>query len=333
MTISEIAKLAGVSSAAVSRYFNDGYLSPEKREVIERVVKETGYRPSPQAATLRTRKSNLIGVVLPRIESHSIARVVAGISSVMNRKKYKIMLASTENNPEEELRYLKVFDEKQVDGVIFVATVMTEKHRKMIKKSSVPIVVVGQQVDEADCIYHDDYHATYELVELLHEKKCQRLAYIAAIKEDRAVGYDRTQGYRDAVKAFGMTDDDSHIVIADFSMESGYEAMGQLLEIDPAIDAVIAATDTIAVGALRRLREHGRRVPEDILLAGIGNSPMSQVTTPMLTTMNYAYEDSGSQAAKLLLKRISGEKNDPEDEYQSICLPHQLIERESTGGV
>ena len=88
MTISEIAKLAGVSSATVSRYFNNGYLSDEKREAIAKVVKETGYRPSPQAQTLRTHRSGMVGVILPRIESTSIARVVAGISTVMNKNNF-----------------------------------------------------------------------------------------------------------------------------------------------------------------------------------------------------------------------------------------------------
>ena len=171
MTISEIAKLAGVSNAAVSRYLNDGYLSQEKREAIAKAIKETGYRPSPQAQTLRTHRSKMVGVILPRIESNSIARVVAGISGVMNKKKFKIIMANTENNPDTELRYMKVFDDKQVDGLIFVATVITDRHRKMIAKSTIPIVVVGQKVDETDCIYHDDYHATYELVEHMVERK------------------------------------------------------------------------------------------------------------------------------------------------------------------
>ena len=340
MTISEIAKLAGVSNAAVSRYLNDGYLSQEKREAIAKAIKETGYRPSPQAQTLRTHRSKMVGVILPRIESNSIARVVAGISGVMNKKKFKIIMANTENNPDTELRYMKVFDDKQVDGLIFVATVITDRHRKMIAKSTIPIVVVGQKVDETDCIYHDDYHATYELVEHMVERGRRHPAYIAVLEEDRAVGHDRTKGYRDAVAAHGLQEMADHIVTADFSMGSGMAEMAKILSLYPETDAVIAATDTIAVGALRAIRERGLRVPEDVMIAGIGNSPISEVTLPMLTTMNYEYEESGRQAAELLLDRISGKASgegaadagaDGRESHSSVVLGHQLIVRESTG--
>ena len=122
MNIAEIAKRAGVSSAAVSRYFNDGYISEEKREKIRRVVEETGYRPSVQAQTLRTKKTKMIGVIVPKVASASIGRVVEGILSVLNGRKYQMLLAVTQNDPEKELEYLDAFSEKQVDGVILVAT-------------------------------------------------------------------------------------------------------------------------------------------------------------------------------------------------------------------
>lgn len=330
MTISEIAKLAGVSNAAVSRYLNDGYLSQEKREAIARVIKETGYRPSLQAQTLRTHRSKMIGVILPRIESNSIARVVAGISGVMNKNKYRIIMANTENDPDTELGYMKVFDSKQVDGVIFVATVITDRHRRMIKKSQIPIVVVGQRVGETDSVFHDDYHATYELSELMIQKGRNNPAYIAVLEEDRAVGHDRTQGYVDALKNHGMKDQSEHIVTADFSRKAGAEAMEKLLNLYPETDAVIAATDTIAVGAIKTIREHGLKMPADMMIAGIGNSPISEIVTPTLSTMNYEYEESGRQAATLLLKRITKKEGAPDDFPASIVLGHQIIEREST---
>ena len=353
MTISEIAKLAGVSSATVSRYFNNGYLSEEKREAIAKVVKETGYRPSPQAQTLRTHRSGMVGVILPRIESTSIARVVAGISTVMNKNEYKIMLANTENNPDTELGYMKVFDNKQVDGVIFVATVITGKHKRMIRDSAIPIVVVGQKIDEADCVYHDDYHATYELTEMLINKGRKKPAYISALKEDRAVGRERTKGYVDAVRKHGLGDAADRIVEGDFSRESGQEAMEQLIRECPDIDAVISATDTMGVGAIQALRLFGKNIPSDVMIAGIGNSPMSEVISPTLTTMNYEYEESGRIAAQLLLDKIlPGQSEDrasgstPKDAHGAgkssadgsdatcaqILLGHRLIERESTVG-
>lgn len=108
MNISEIAKLAGVSSAAVSRYFNNGYISEEKKEAIRKVVEQTGYRPSIQAQTLRTKKTKMIGVIVPKIASASIGKIVEGVLSVLNESGYQMLLAVTQNDPKKELEYLSL---------------------------------------------------------------------------------------------------------------------------------------------------------------------------------------------------------------------------------
>ncbi|MBR6230103.1 MAG: LacI family DNA-binding transcriptional regulator [Eubacterium sp.] len=331
MTISEIAKLAGVSSATVSRYFNNGYLSKEKKAAIAKVVEETGYRPSPQAQTLRTHRSRMVGVILPRIESNSIARIVSGIASVMNENGYRIILANTENNTDNELAYLTIFDNKTVDGVILVATVMTNQHREMITGSTIPIVVVGQEVDDTDCVFHDDYHAACGLTELMFQKGCQSPLYLGAFDEDRAVGHDRTKGFIDTAGKHGIEAPKDRVMIADFSVDSGCEVMGRLLEKYPDVDAVIAATDTIAVGAMQCLQKEGIRIPEDVILAGIGDSQMARVTNPKLTSMQYYYEESGSQSAHILLREMEKSKEEREKSSSTkVLLGYQLIEREST---
>ena len=136
MNISEIAKLAGVSSAAVSRYFNNGYISEEKKEAIRKVVEQTGYRPSIQAQTLRTKKTKMIGVIVPKIASASIGKIVEGVLSVLNESGYQMLLAVTQNDPKKELEYLSAFNDKQVDGVILAATVVTAEHKKILKNLS-----------------------------------------------------------------------------------------------------------------------------------------------------------------------------------------------------
>ena len=141
MNINEIARLAGVSRATVSRYLNNGYVSSEKKEVIRKVIQETGYQPSSQAQTLRTKKTSLIGVILPKINSDTISREVEGISDILTRRGYQLILANTNNDLEEELKYLSLFKERQVDGVVFIATMFTRKHKQMLKDYKVPIVL------------------------------------------------------------------------------------------------------------------------------------------------------------------------------------------------
>lgn len=307
MNIGEIAKLAGVSRAAVSRYFNNGYISEEKREAIRRVVEETGYRPSMQAQMLRTKKTRMIGVIVPKVASASIGKVVEGILSVLNEKGYQMLLAVTQNDPQKELEYLSAFYERQVDGVILSGTVFTPEHKSLLKKASVPVVIVGQYLSGQCSVYHDDYHASYDLTKLFLEKGRKKLGYISAIQQDKAAGEDRYRGFCDAVCEAGFGELKDNFVTAAFSIASGYEKAGELLEKCDGLDGLICATDTMAVGAMRYLKEHGIRVPEQILVAGHGDSEMARVTEPPFITVHYSYEKCGETAVQMLMERLEEE--------------------------
>ncbi|MCI8371516.1 MAG: LacI family transcriptional regulator [Lachnospiraceae bacterium] len=304
MNIAEIAEMAGVSKAAVSRYFNNGYISEEKREAIRRVVEETGYRPSIQAQTLRTKKTKMIGVIVPKVASASVGRIVEGILSVLNESEYQMLLAVTQNNPKKELEYLRAFHEKQVDGVLLLATVLTAEHKRMLKNLSVPVVLVGQHLTGACCVFHDDYHATYDLTRLILEKGRTKLGYISAIQQDKAVGVERFRGYRDAVQDFGLANLAQNVVTASFTVNSGYEKTKELLEKCGELDGILCATDSMAAGAVQYLREQEIEVPEQILVAGQGDSELVKVMVPPLVTVHYSYEKSGKLAVQMLLELL-----------------------------
>lgn len=305
MNIAEIAKLAGVSSAAVSRYFNNGYISEEKRNAIRKVVEETGYRPSVQAQTLRTKKTKMIGVIVPKIASSSIGKIVEGILSVLNKNEYQMLLAVTQNDPKKELEYLSAFHEKQVDGVILVATILTAEHKRMLKNLSVPSVIVGQYLSGHCCVFHDDYHATYALTKFLLEKGRTRLGYIGALPQDQAVGAERYKGFCDAVHEAGLDELAQNYVTAAFTVASGYEKTVELLNLCDGLDGLICATDSMAAGAMQYLQEHNIKVPEQILIAGHGDSDMARVTSPPLITVHYSYEKSGEIAVQMLMEILN----------------------------
>ena len=191
MTIKEIAKLAQVSSAAVSRYMNGGYVSEEKKERIRAVIEETGYRPSVQARTLRTKRACLVGVIVPKINSESISRITEGIGQVLSERAYQMLLTITDNDPSKELEYMDLFESYPVDGIILVGTVLSSAHKEKLKKCRVPIVVIGQQTNEVSCIYHDDYGAAKELAEQIGKEMSGRIAYIGVTREDKAAGAAR----------------------------------------------------------------------------------------------------------------------------------------------
>ena len=161
MNITEFAKAAGVSKSAVSRYFNDGYVSEEKRRLIEAAIEATGYAPSVQAQNVRTRVTKLVGVIIPKLSSESCAREVEGISQVLSEQGYQLLLVNSANDPKKEVEYLELFRSNRVDGVIFLASVFTPLHDAVLKKMRVPVVIVGQEYKGANCVCHDDYKAAY----------------------------------------------------------------------------------------------------------------------------------------------------------------------------
>lgn len=326
MNISEIAKMAGVSPSAVSRYLNQGYLSEEKKEAIRKVIQETGYRPLVQAQILRTRKTKTIGVILPKIDSFSIGNVVSGIDSVLEPKGFQILLADTHNNPDMELKYLDLFDDQRVDGVILIGTVFTPGHLSALKKSRIPAVIVGQHLAGVSCVYHDDYHAFYDITRLLLDKGCRRLGYIGALPQDKAVGRERSRAYQEALREAGLDNQAEHTAVADFTMASGREKARELWEACGPLDALVCATDTMAAGALQYMKSQGLRVPEQVRLTGQGASSLCEVTAPSITTIRYFYEESGANAAALLLERLEN----PETPAKEIKLGYAIVEHEST---
>ena len=326
MDINQIAQMAGVSRATVSRYLNDGYVSQEKRAAIRRVIEKTGYVPSRQAQTLRTGKTNVVGVIIPKINSASVSRMVAGITPVLGEAGYQVLLANTDNDAAREVDYLHLFAEKsQVDGVILIATVITPEHREAISALPVPIVVLDQDVDLCSCVYQDDYAAARDVTRVAL-RTARRPAYIGVFEEDVAVGQMRRRGFLDTCAEAGVEVPERALRVADFTVDSGYEQAEALLADYGELDGIVCATDSIAYGALTCLREYGRRVPEDVVVTGVDDSEISQIVTPTLTTVHNHYKTSGTEAARMLVGFMSGEEYVP----RKIKMGYEVVTRNST---
>ena len=326
MDITTVAKLAGVSRATVSRYLNDGYVSDEKRRAIARVIKETGYIPSRQAKILRTGKTNLIGVIIPKINSASGSRMVAGLSSVFNESQYQMLLANTDNHENKEIDYLRVFTEKdRVDGIILVGTILTPEHERALKNLRIPLIVLGQAFDGFSCVYHDDYHAVREITSHILNRGTKP-AYIGVTELDIAAGQSRHTGFLDACAEKNLEVPKKAQMESDFSVDSAYLACERLLDVYPEVDTIVCASDSIAFGTITCLREFGRSVPEDVQVTGVGDSDLSKVITPSLTTIHHHYKTSGMEAAKMLIGAMDKEDTIVRD----IRMGYELLLRNST---
>ena len=326
MDITTVAKLAGVSRATVSRYLNDGYVSDEKRRAIARVIKETGYIPSRQAKILRTGKTNLIGVIIPKINSASVSRMVAGLSSVFNESQYQMLLANTDNRENKEIDYLRVFTEKdRVDGIILVGTILTPEHERALKNLRIPLIVLGQAFDGFSCVYHDDYHAVREITSHILNRGTKP-AYIGVTELDIAAGQSRHTGFLDACAEKNLEVPKKAQMESDFSVDSAYLACERLLDVYSEVDTIVCASDSIAFCAITCLREFGRSVPEDVQVTGVGDSDLSKVITPSLTTIHHHYKTSGMEAAKMLIGAMDKEDTIVRD----IRMGYELLLRNST---
>lgn len=323
MNIKEIAQLAGVSSATVSRYLNRGYVSAEKSERICAVIEETGYRPSAQAQLLRTKKSKLIGVVVPKLNSEAVARIAAGVGKVLDKNGYLMLLADTENNISKEREYLNLLQNNPVDGIIFSATILTKAHEDFIKQAQVPIVVVSQKTDLTACVYHDDYNAARELTEKMIRRGRKHIAYIGVTQKDKAAGRRRHDGFAAALKAAGLPHPEEGMYFeVPFSLQAGYDSVKAMQDSHQVFDGLFCATDSIAIGAMDALREAGKRIPEDVSIVGIGHNQMSQVVTPPLTTVHLHYKTSGCEAAETLMDILKKQ----ETVMKQVKLGYKIIE-------
>lgn len=322
MTIADIARLAGVSNAAVSRYFNNGYISEEKKEAIRKVIEETGYQPSLQAQTLRTGKTKTIGVIAPKMSSASLGSVIEGVLSVLNENGYQMLLSVTQNDYEKELEYLRAFDDKRVDGVILLATVFTPEHKKVLRNMNVPVIILGQKFDGHYCVFHDDYHGMHELTKLILEKGRKRIGYIGVTMQDKATGVERKRGFLAAMEEAGLEVNEEHCLIAKFSVQSGYEKAREMLIRFPDMDGLVCATDEIAIGAMQYLLGKDISVPEDIYIAGQGDSLLARVAGHFISTVHYSYEKSGEVGANMLMEILAT----GETAFKEIMLGYYIVD-------
>lgn len=325
MTIRDIAKMANVSNAAVSRYLNGGPVGEEKRERISAVIKATGYKPSAKARSLRSGKSSLVGVVVPKINSESVSRVTAGISLVLGEAGYQMLLADTENDPELELDYLSLFESYPVEGIVLVGTVMTLRHRQFLSNASVPVVVVGQRVDGISCVYHDDHGAASELGHELGERYPEgTFSFVGVRTDDRAVGAARLQGFRAGLASVGLGLDDALVKSTGFSCAEGAEAAREILEVNNGVSVIACATDTIAAGAIEAVHEHYDVDPGEgnaPLVTGFGDNQLLQAVTGGIPTVHFAYRTSGERGAQALLNLIDNSNAVP----MQIQLGYRIV--------
>lgn len=326
MTIREVAKIAGVSPAAVSRYLNGGSLSNAKKELIRRAIEETGYHPSAAGQMLRTGRVNQIGVIVPQINSESVGEVTAGIAEKLSASKYVMILGSCALNEETELEYLRSMQANHVAGIILMGTAYSPSHAEAFQRCRVPLVVTGQKFPGIHCVYHDDFGAAREIASRMIARGRRNLGYIGVGEEDPAVGLERRRGVQAAMEDAGLDPDKLVRTTGTFDPGTGEEGLFELIRQDPSMNGILCATDKIALTTMQALKRLGRKIPEDCAVAGFDDNWAGTISEPRLSTVHFYQRQCGLEAAGMLLDLLENGMDTP---VRQTKLGFTVVERES----
>ncbi|MFC4005752.1 GH1 family beta-glucosidase [Nonomuraea purpurea] len=324
-TLETVAARARVSRATVSRVVNgEASVSSEVRTAVLRAVKELGYVPNAAARSLVTRRTNAVALVVsvPRQGGEALtAAVVQYVTSLLEGagKQITLMLADT---AESRRRIVQHVEARLCDGVVLLPPDRADTLAERLSRTGVPVVLLGKQAIASLVPYVDVDNAGGAAAATQHliERGRRRIGMICGPMDLVAV-QDRLAGHREALRRAGRQ---PLLALADLTRPSGAAAMRQLLGDEPALDAVFAATDQLAIGALQAARECGRRVPEDLAVVGFDDIDAASATTPALTTVRVPVADQALALARLLLSRLEGRHTTP------VVLPTRLVIREST---
>ncbi len=333
-TLEEVASRAGVSRATVSRVVNGSTrVSPDIRRVVEAAITELGYVPNRAARSLVTGRTGSIAVVITEptgrlFNDPFFPRLLRGISGALSARDLQLVLLMPAS-PSDEHRTGDYLAAGHVDGVLLVSLHGDDPLPNRIASAGIPMVVGGRPLKtaQASLVDVDNRGGARSAVEhlLLHGRRV--IATIAG-PVDMAPGIDRLAGYRDALEAAGMKRDESLEAFGDFTQDAGIATMKRLLAARPDIDAVFAASDLMAAGAITVLDAAGRRVPEDVAVVGYDDSAIAVTLRPPLTSVRQPIEEMGHEMARLLIDIVEG--GDPVP--RRVILATNLVPRASSAG-
>ena len=331
-TIKDIANVLGITPSAVSKALNDHpRISKETKLAVNKIAKNLNYQPNHLASALRKGKSNLVGVIVPRANSHFFSSVLENIEKVLTKEGYNVIISQSYESYEKECNSIDTLLYTQVDGIIASLaneTVNFSQFEK-IKKKGIPLILYDRGDNDigVDYIGIDDYNSSHMVVEHLVDQNCKRIAHIGGYRRTR-IFKNRITGFIDALAKYNLPNDKTLILEGDLTLENGRKRMEALLKLPEPPDAIYAASDYAALGALQVIMEHDLKVPDDIALVGFGNEPFTSLVSPSISTVSQHSGEIGKIAAETFLKRTKQKNWKPK--LTKNILKSELIIRDSS---
>lgn len=331
ITIKDIAKMAKVSTATVSRVLNSpDIVSEEKKELINNIMYEMNYQPNALARGLIKKETKTIGVIIPDIDNLFYPAVVRGIEDALGIKDYNVFLCNTDKGIEKEKKYINTLLEKRVDGIIFMGTrpIDPEKNEHILRLSNkLPILMINDSILGAGIysVLTDEIEGAYKAVKYLLGLGHKKIAYVTG-EADYTTYKNKQEGYESALREHAIPINPLYIVRDLPYAEGGKRAAKRLFELEKdRPTAIFAGSDQIAMGVMKAAYEAGYRIPDDISVVGFANVSISADLYPGLTTVDQFPYETGKLAANTLTKIIYGQ----ELKQKKFIMEPQLIIRES----
>ena len=306
LTIVDIAKMAGVGTTTVSRYFNGGNLKKETHERIKEIVDKYNYTPNTFAKALKSTDSKIIGVIVPCLHSYVSGNTLKYLDKELKDNNYETLIMNANFDENKQLEYIKKLARMNVDGIILLPTTMSKAYESTIKSIDVPVVMLGQEGEYTYSVEYNDLNAARDLTNYVIASGHKKIAYLGVSEDDIAVGYYRKLGVIMALEKYGLKPE--NILITNFSMEEAYDIVKENIQKLKDDSCLICATDNLAYGAIKALEEEGLSVGENYSVAAFGDYTSSALLKSPLTTIKFDLKDAAKQTVSMLLNVIKKEE-------------------------
>ena len=306
LTIVDIAKMAGVGTTTVSRYFNGGNLKKETHERIKEIVDKYNYTPNTFAKALKSTDSKIIGVIVPCLHSYVSGNTLKYLDKELKENNYETLIMNANFDENKQLEYIKKLARMNVDGIILLPTTMSKAYESTIKSIDVPVVMLGQEGEYTYSVEYNDFNAARDLTNYVLASGHNKIAYLGVSEDDIAVGYYRKLGVIMALEKYGLKP--KNILITNFSMEEAYDIVKENIQKLKDDSCLICATDNLAYGAIKALEEEGLNVGENYSVAAFGDYTSSALLKSPLTTIKFDLKDAAKQTVSMLLNVIRKEE-------------------------
>jgi len=331
ITIQDVARIAGVSTATVSRALhNPGVVSRQTRERVEKAVEETGYAGNAMARSLRRMETRMIVVLVPDIGNPFFSEILSGIESVASASGYNVLIVDTNNDPAKERTFADYVRGHQADGMLLLngrPPYFAEGSQEAGRRASPPLVVLCERLPRHDfpTVRIDNVAAAEAATAHLAELGHRHIAHITG-PDGNILTAERLEGYERALSKAGLASSAALVQHGDFSIDSGRLAVRRLLETTPRPTAIFCANDEMAIGAIAELKANGRTVPADVSVVGFDDLQIAGCYDPPLTTVRQPRREIGETSMRMMLDRLANDNLDARD----CVLPWKLVVRASS---